>query len=144
MFLKKISIKAKTFSENEIDTFFFCFFLIGYLERGIEKSTKQILLLAQRPELQKPELVDLIIKEKTFNQKIDLAEFLMRDANIFIQWRDWISFCRCVNEGIRNNLFHFKLDKLKYKEMDVLKIETKNRMLIDLVNAEKKAGKNKN
>jgi len=139
--LKKISTKAETFSENEIDTFIFCFLLIGYIEKGMEKSTKEILLLTQRPEIQKPELIDLIIKEKTFSQKIDLAEFLMKDANIFTQWDDWIDFCRRVNQGIRNNLFHFKLDKLQYRGMDVLKIETKNKMLIDLVNAEKKAGK---
>lgn len=71
-------------------------------------------------------------------QKLDVFEFLVRGSDAWEKDKDFITLCRSVNNGIRNNLFHFKLNELEYRGMDISKVENQNKILEELISAEAK------
>ncbi len=135
--LKTMNAVSGNFKTEEMDTFTFCFLIIAYLEKVIQKTLYEALLDSQKEELKYPELINLLLKEKTFTQKLDIFEFLVNSLGLSKD-KDFISICRSVNSGIRNNLFHFKLNELEYRGLDVSKAETQNRIIVDLISAESK------
>ena len=139
--LKKMNLITGNFTQAEIDTFIFSFLLIGYLEKNIQKTIYEALLESQRSEAKYPALVDLLLKEDTFGQKIDIFRFVIKQTKSWEHMKDFINFCERINYGIRNSLFHFKLNELKYNDLDVSKVETQNEIMLDLVRAEVKAKK---
>ncbi len=128
--------------EKEANTFIFCFLLIGYLEKAIEKTLYEGFLDNLKPEARSPEIIDLIFKEQTFGQKIDVFEFMMKDSPHWEKDKDLIKLCKTINYGIRNSLFHFKLRELKYKDLDVADVKTQNLIINDLIAAESKIKEN--
>ncbi len=128
-------------AKEELDTFIFCFLLIAYLEKNIQKTLYEALLDSQKEELKYPELIDLLLKEKTFTEKIKIFKFIIERGKSWDDMKDFIKFCDTINFGIRNNLFHFKLNELKYKDLDVSKVETQNEIINDLVAIEGKVKK---
>ena len=139
--LKKMNLINGNFTQEEIDTFIFCFLLTGYLEKNIQKTLYEALLESQKSDVKYPALVDLLLKEDTFGQKIDIFKFVIKQSTSWEHLKDFIKFCERINYGIRNNLFHFKLNELKYNDLDVSKVETQNEMMLDLLEAEVKAKK---
>lgn len=135
--LKEMNEVNGNFKKEDANVFTFCFLLISYLEKVIQKTLFEILLSSQKEELRFPELIDLLLKEKTFTQKIDILEFLINRLGLNKD-RDFVSLCRIVNSGIRNNLFHFKLNELEYRGLDVSKVENQNKIITDLILAESK------
>jgi len=128
-------------SEKETNTFIFCFLLIGYLEKAIEKTLYEVFLENLKPEARSPGLIELIFKEQTFGQKIAVFKFIVKDTPHWEKDKDFIKLCIRVNQGIRNNLFHFKLKELNYKDLDVADTETQNLIINDLIAAEFKVKK---
>jgi len=139
--LKAMNIMNNNFTEKEIDTFIFCFLLIGYLEKNIQTTIYYALLQSQKNKAKYPALIDLLLKEDTFGQKIDIFKFVIKQTKSWEHMKDFIKFCERINYGIRNSLFHFKLNELKYNDLDVSKVETQNKIMFDLVRAEVKAKK---
>lgn len=138
--LKGANQLANNFSKEESDVFIFCFLLIGFLEKAIEATLYDSLLASQIPKFKHPKLINLITKEMTFGTKIDVFEFIIKEG----KKEDWenhkkfIKFCREINYGIRNNLFHFKIAELKYRNEDVRKIEIQVKIIRDFVLIQKK------
>ena len=129
------------FTQREIDTFIFCFLLIGYLEKNIQKTLYEALLESQKNKMKYPELINSLLKEETFGQKIEIFKFIVKHSKSWEHMKDFVNFCETINYGIRNKLFHFKLNELEYSKSDVSKVETQNRIITDLINAEIKAKK---
>jgi hypothetical protein len=125
-------------SRSEVDTFIFCFLLILYLEKIIEKSLCEALLDALKSEAKDPELVNLLIKERYFGEKIEIFERTIEGSTLWERSKDFISICKNVNYDIRNNLFHFKLNELKYRNSNVSNTEIQNKIITDLISAEAK------
>ncbi|MBU1180292.1 hypothetical protein KJ885_05090 [Patescibacteria group bacterium] len=136
--LKTMNEVNGNFTKREVDTFVFCFLLISYLEKAIQKTLYEALLDSQKEELKYSELIDLLLKEKTFTQKLDIFEFLINGSSVWVKDKNFVSLCRRVNSGIRNKLFHFKLNELEYRGMDVSKVENQNKIIADLISAEAK------
>ncbi len=132
-FFKEINQDSKNFSKEELDVFIFCFLLIGYLEKMIEKTLYTVLLKSQLPELRYPGLINFVTKEMTFGTKINIFEFTIKGCGEDFRedFKKFIKFYREINYGIRNNLFHFKIDELKYKNQDVRKIEIQAKIMKD-------------
>ncbi len=139
--LKMVNERNNNFLKKEIDTFTFCFLIIGYLEKNIQGTLYETILDSQKPELKYPELIDLLLKEKTFGQKIEIFEFATKKSKSWENIKDFIIFCKNINYGIRNSLFHFKINELRYKNLDVSKLETQNKIMTDLLSAEIKLRK---
>ncbi len=140
--LKKINESGNILSKQEVDIFLFCFLLIAYLEKNIQKSLYKVLLDSQKNKLKYPELIDLLLKEKTFWQKIKILRFILKKNKNWKDMEKFVKFCETINLGIRNNLFHFKLTELNYKGLDVSDIKTQNKIIKDLIVAESKLKNN--
>lgn len=140
--LKAINEISGNFTKGEVDTFVFCFLLISYLEKVVQKTLQEAILDSQKDELKYPELIDILLKEKTFMQKLDVFEFLVKGSDAWEEDKDFITLCRSVNNGIRNNLFHFKLNELEYRGMDISKVENQNKIIEELLLAEAKIKNN--
>ncbi len=141
--LVKMNEKNGNFKKEDVSTFTLCLLLISYLENGIQDTLFELLLDSQKDEAKFPDLIDLLLKEKTFTQKIDILEFLTNRLNLE-QDRDMITFYRKINSGMRNPLFHFKLDEIKYDKANVSSQEVQNRIFNDLLSAESKVHKAEN
>jgi len=139
--LQTINQERSFINKEEVDTFIFCFLLVGYLEKAIQNCIYDALLKSQKPEIRYPELIDYLLKERTFGEKINIFKFVMKKSKSWENIKGFIDFCESINYGIRNSLFHFKLNELKYNELDVSKIETQNIMMNDLISKSDKVKK---
>ena len=131
--LESMNERAKYFTKKESEVFTFCFFLIGFLEKTIEEVLRDTLLETQKLESKYPKLIDYLMKERTFRDKIKILRFIMKRGKkkTYESSKGFIAFCETVNQGIRNNLFHFKIDELEYKGMNVSETKTQVKIMRD-------------
>lgn len=144
-YLFKISKDSWKLSKEELESFILCFLLIGFLEKTIQKTLYETILNSQEQKSKFPELVDYLLKERTFTEKINIFEFIINKTGTKEDKKnmeEFFSFCRQINSGIRNNLFHFKINELYYKGKNIIDIETQKKLLNDFNSKLKRTGEN--
>jgi len=138
----KMNVINGNIKREDLDTFIFCFLLIMYLEKTVQNTLYETLLNSQKEELKFPELISHLLKEETFTQKLNTFKFIIKETPLWEKDKDFIDICRTVNEQIRNKLFHFNVNEIHYKNLNISQVEVQNKIIEDLILAEQKVKPN--
>lgn len=139
--IKKVQ-EMSGINDKEYKDFSFCILLIFWTESTLKKVLEELLLNSQKPEKQYPELINLIFNETAFSSKIKITEFIINvNPKYKEEYKDFFSYCRELNQ-VRNQIFHTKLESIKYRGSLISDIKTQRRMLTDLIQARLKMGVN--
>jgi|YelNatPaOPRAMG01_1025707.scaffolds.fasta_scaffold31223_3 hypothetical protein len=119
----------------------FCIYWIFFMEISLKEILKELLLDALKLDMKHPQLINLIFEETTFISKIKITEFIINfNPQYKKDYAEFFSFCRALNDT-RNQIFHVKLENIKYKDLPISDINTQRKIIRDFINARFKMGR---